>query len=365
MTISFKGREVARPTNAEVRVRRSLSGALLDISVSFQLNSWPWNNMGPITILGLPSQVEREFQNSWQLLGIATTTSEQMTLSPARHESSGVLQFTLNMSTESFISLTKSDPSSSIWLKIFLSLLPVGIERAEDAEHGIYTRVQIVQFTFEVSAERWAAVVRNAGIEEEANSLLRKEAESEALLQSLQDRARDSEQIIKTIRKDAAEFAVSEQSSFFAHEAMFHEKSSRKWLYATCVLTVVLVVCAGSSIWLKNSPSLSSSTALDLLHLAIGKAVIFATLTYAVVLSSKNYMAHRHNWVTNKHRQNSLATYRALVAAAGDQANRDIVLNRAAESVFGVQPSGFSKNDTADGKMFSLINLSSGINRDS
>jgi hypothetical protein len=66
----------------------------------------------------------------------------------------------------------------------------------------------------------------------------------------------------------------------------------------------------------------------------------------------KNYTAHRHNTVLNKHRQNSLATYKALVDAAGDQANRDIVLTTTAESIFGAQATGFAK-----GRVLSMVNL--------
>ena len=100
---------------------------------------------------------------------------------------------------------------------------------------------------------------------------------------------------------------------------------------------------------------------MEAIQLAVSKILVFATIGSFVLLSAKNYMASRHNAVVNKHRQNSLATYQALVEAAGDQANRDIVLTKAAESVFGAQPTGFAKSDGAEGAALSMVNLAPSV----
>jgi len=79
-----------------------------------------------------------------------------------------------------------------------------------------------------------------------------------------------------------------------------------------------------------------------------------------LVLSSRNYLANRHNAVINRHRQNALATYEALLKAAGQEANRDIVLTKAADCIFSAQPTGFGKSDGADGGSLSLVNVAPG-----
>lgn len=47
-----------------------------------------------------------------------------------------------------------------------------------------------------------------------------------------------------------------------------------------------------------------------------------------------------------------------MVEAAGDQANRDIVLAQAAHAIFADQPTGFAKTDTSDGRSAPLVSLS-------
>ena len=44
----------------------------------------------------------------------------------------------------------------------------------------------------------------------------------------------------------------------------------------------------------------------------------------------------------NRHRQNALLTYRALVAAAGEHETEDIVLAHAAVCIFAPQETGYS-----------------------
>jgi hypothetical protein len=58
---------------------------------------------------------------------------------------------------------------------------------------------------------------------------------------------------------------------------------------------------------------------------------------------------HRHNAVVNKHRQNALLTYRALVEAGSEGGTRDIVLTHAASCIFAPQDTGFTKSDSDGG----------------
>jgi hypothetical protein len=55
-------------------------------------------------------------------------------------------------------------------------------------------------------------------------------------------------------------------------------------------------------------------------------------------------MAHKHNEIVNRHRQNALVTFRPLVEAASIDEKQDIILDRASEAIFGEVDSGFSKS---------------------
>ena len=59
-------------------------------------------------------------------------------------------------------------------------------------------------------------------------------------------------------------------------------------------------------------------------------------------MASRNYTTHKHNAVVNRHRQNALLTYRALVEASATKGTEDIVLAHAASCIFSPQETGFS-----------------------
>ena len=79
----------------------------------------------------------------------------------------------------------------------------------------------------------------------------------------------------------------------------------------------------------------------DTVQLAVSKLLVFGVLSYMLYLSAKNFMSHKHNAAVNKHRQDALVTYRALVEAADGAGNRDVVLTYAAACIFGPQSTGY------------------------
>lgn len=68
-----------------------------------------------------------------------------------------------------------------------------------------------------------------------------------------------------------------------------------------------------------------------------------------LVRSSRNYLAHRHNTVVNRHKQNSLLTFNALVGASSTAEARNTVLNHAAASIYAVPDTGCVKGRSDSG----------------
>jgi hypothetical protein len=65
-----------------------------------------------------------------------------------------------------------------------------------------------------------------------------------------------------------------------------------------------------------------------------------------LLLFSRNYLAHKHNSIVNKHRQNALLTFKAIVDAAGTEERRDVILTYAAACIFSPQETGYTKPST-------------------
>lgn len=188
------------------------------------------------------------------------------------------------------------------------------------------------------------------GIEDKATELGR----------TMEERQKEAQKILDDIRKVAAEQGVSQQAIYFKEESELHSKEADKWLSLTKKLTGLLTVYAILTLALHKIPWLAPTSTYETVQLAVSKVLIFTTLAYFLILSAKNYLAHRHNAIVNKHRQNALVTYRALVDAAGDGANRDIVLTKAAECIFGPQPTGFGKADAGETGSISMVSVGQG-----
>lgn len=91
--------------------------------------------------------------------------------------------------------------------------------------------------------------------------------------------------------------------------------------------------------WLGLIPN----TNYDTIQLALSKTLIFGVIAYMLLLCARNFLAHTHNAIVNKHRQNALLTFTALADAAQDTANQDIVLTHAAACIFSPQETGYTK----------------------
>lgn len=150
---------------------------------------------------------------------------------------------------------------------------------------------------------------------------------------------------MQAVRKVAEEQGVSQQAIYFKNEADNHEKESTVWLKRTVWLTIGLTVYAAVTLFLHQIPILAPTNLYETAQLVASKVLIFVTISYFLILSAKNYVAHRHNSVVNRHRQNALATYTALVKAAGEEATRDVVLAKAADCIFSAQSTGFAKTE--------------------
>lgn len=180
---------------------------------------------------------------------------------------------------------------------------------------------------------------------------------AEEIQKELQERKKEADEVLREVRKVAEEQGVSQQAIYFKNEADQHDAAAKRWLARTSWLTVLLALYAVGTLFLHKIPFLAPTSGYETVQLAVSKVLVFVTISFFLILAARNYLAHKHNAVVNRHRQNALTTYQALVKAAGDAANRDVVLAKAADCIFSPQPSGFGKNEAAESGTLSLVNL--------
>ena len=161
----------------------------------------------------------------------------------------------------------------------------------------------------------------------------------ESFEKEMKDKDKRAEDVLESIQATAEKAGVGQHARFFAAQAKQHEIFSFCWLLGTIAMVVLLVLWIGGgsvseSFW---KPILSDDPPWWT------RVLITLVLTSFLAHSVKNYMAHKHNAVVNKHRENALRTYRALADSGPSQETRDIVLHHAAVCIYAPQDSGYVK----------------------
>ncbi|PHZ84815.1 hypothetical protein [Paremcibacter congregatus] len=193
----------------------------------------------------------------------------------------------------------------------------------------------------------------------------RLDTESRAAFQKIQDNSAkiqeqliqhksEAESILQDIRNTAAEQGITQQAKYFKEESEGHNMSALTWETRTKWLSGIIGVYAIASVFIHKWDFITPHNTFDAVQLIVSKILIFSILVYLLTLSAKNYLNHRHNAVVNKHRQNALMTYKALVDASGDSGAKEAVLIQAASCIFNPQSTGYaaSSESSTSGKSF-------------
>lgn len=166
--------------------------------------------------------------------------------------------------------------------------------------------------------------------------------ESSRLTQQIENAKNQAESALEAIRAVASEQGVSQQAKYFKDESSEQETLAAKWLNITYGFAAAVGVFALFSLLLHKIPFIAPTSTGEMLQLVSSKILIFSVLGYMLIMSARNYSTHKHNAVVNRHRQNALLTYRAIVSAAGEQNTHDIILAHASSCIFSPQETGFS-----------------------
>lgn len=180
------------------------------------------------------------------------------------------------------------------------------------------------------------------------------EREARAAMQAASDRAdevtknlevsqNEAERILTEVRRVAAEQGVSQQAIYFQTESTNHDSDATKWRNATIATALGLGIYAAITATMHKWSWLTPSNSYEAVQLGLSKILIFVVIAYMLVLCARNFLSHRHNAVVNRHRQNALLTFNALVSAAKGEDQKDIVLTYAAACIFAPQDTGYVK----------------------
>jgi hypothetical protein len=182
---------------------------------------------------------------------------------------------------------------------------------------------------------------------EETNKTLNKLInESKSSIDEQRKILEESKSILETIRQTASKVGVSEYASIFRDEAINNEEQAKNWFKGMIVVSIFTLGVAIFSIFFLLGEKIRTLGTPQIIQLSIGKIIILSILYYILVLCVRNYNAQRHNFIVNKHRQNSLNTFETFVKSAGkDIDTKNAILLETTRSIFLAQHSGYIKQD--------------------
>lgn len=169
--------------------------------------------------------------------------------------------------------------------------------------------------------------------------------ESKKVFSELEETSKQAERVLEDVREAAAEHGVTQEARYFAEEYLAHSEASKNWLWATCLVASVVFLYSVLTFFMPQYPLFRAENTVEALQIVASKILVFFVLAYALFQCVRNYSAHRHNAVVNKHRQNALMTYTTLTAASITQEARDSVLQHAAAAIYAPNDSGYQRNE--------------------
>lgn len=168
------------------------------------------------------------------------------------------------------------------------------------------------------------------------------------VLEEIETSKTEASKALDEIKKVSAERGVSQQAHYFAQEAEDHDSHADNWKKTTQKWAIGLIVYGIISFFLHKIPWISPTGIAEAIIFVASKILIFAVLIYMLILSARNFLSHKHNAIVNKHRQNALMTFNALVQAGKGSDTQDIVLTHAASCIFSPQDTGYTKHGGAN-----------------
>ncbi|MBP2638938.1 MAG: hypothetical protein H6Q72_4845 [Firmicutes bacterium] len=176
--------------------------------------------------------------------------------------------------------------------------------------------------------------------------------------ESIQKSQQDAHETLEKIRQTAAQTGVAHHAKNFEKQYQEHETQSLKWLKVTVALGIATALWGYVGFQFETPPDDVQAKIIYLTKTFASRITVFSVLIYMLMWSGKNYAAHQHNVVINKHRHNALITFETFVkAAGGDIDTKNAVLLQATNSIFSAQQTGYINKDSEKDQSNKVIEI--------
>ncbi|MDH5367404.1 MAG: hypothetical protein OEW67_10475 [Cyclobacteriaceae bacterium] len=169
----------------------------------------------------------------------------------------------------------------------------------------------------------------------------------------------EMERALKSTQDSAAKSGVTKYSALFKDESEIHKTEASFWL--KCTIGIITLIVVASIILIVFFPDNKTEIG-QIVQYTVSKIIILSALFFGLSLCNRNFKAHKHNEVVNKHRQNALATFETFSNAAGsDIQTKNAVLIEATKTIFSNQRTGYLSNSSESESSNKIVEIIKGV----
>lgn len=165
--------------------------------------------------------------------------------------------------------------------------------------------------------------------------------ESVKALEEIKGELSEAKQATEAIRGLAGQGSISHYRGVFTKQANSNQNVA-KWWFIGGALAMILSI--GLLAWVSNSIADAVKEAQSnqaIISLVISKLFMLAIVIFSLQMLMRNYFANMHQATLNRHRENALEVFEAMVKAGTSDETRDAILAFLAKAIFESGDTGF------------------------
>lgn len=178
--------------------------------------------------------------------------------------------------------------------------------------------------------------------------------ESASLVSSIAQQRDESDRILQEarsalqgIQEAAATSGVSAFAEIFRDQAADHQRRSRFWLGLSAAGTIGVAYLLWWTVDHLVDPGLADTG--EVVQVAVARVLILLVASGFLYQLFRQFAIQKHLFTVNKHRENSMSSFRAFYESTEDPATRDAVLIQVTKAIFEAGETGYVHREAGSG----------------
>lgn len=177
-------------------------------------------------------------------------------------------------------------------------------------------------------------------------------------LNTIDKKLREVDITLKSARESLGGIAMETSSRFYESESSNYHQAAQYWLIGLMTSIVLSIITVIAIFQEYDAPFSDTSSGSIMIRIFVGLIAFFI-----INVCARNYKSCQHNHVINKHRSQSLKTFRAFAEYGKEQPEiTGPILKEAAKTIFDHQPTGFGTASKDIDNSVNITELVKGLN---